>query len=118
MVHVQTAHMINIYELGSDAANQHLSNNNNNSAITNNNSNIVGVASDAAAAANKLNGNANEKHDINMVDECTEQNATNNGGVRTAEAASSNHVCVKDKFAIRCGERRRDGARKNALHVT
>lgn len=109
MVHVQTAHMINIYELGSDATNHN--HNNNNSAITNNNnsnsSNIVNVASDASAVANKLNGNANEKHDINMVDECTEQNVTNNGGVRTAaETAPSNHVCVKEKFTIRCGERR------------
>lgn len=95
MVHVQAAHMINIYELGTDASNHNL--NNNNSAITNNNDTDT---SDITMIVNKLNGNANEKQDINMVDECIEQSVTNTttnniiNPVQTSEIPSSNHVCV------------------------
>lgn len=62
MVHVQAAHMINIYELGFDATNNNHVNNNNN-----NNTNISG--SNDASPLNKLNGNVDIAETHSDLDE-------------------------------------------------
>lgn len=72
MVHVQAAHMINIYELGFDATNNnHINNNNNNNNKINNNnnnnnniinsSNKINNINHIDGSVNKLNGSIDDK---------------------------------------------------------
>lgn len=114
MVHVQAAHMINIYELGTDATN------NNNNAITNNNNvnNIVsGIGGNGGGIVNDINRSnsvnislntainevpvtgINEtlslaKHDSEMTVECTEMDNANviNATTETVSNVSFDHL--------------------------
>lgn len=77
MVHVQAAHMINIYELGHDATNNnHLNSNNNIISDTSNNNNIAknDNASLDDATSNKINGDAIDKLDTINMAECIDEN--------------------------------------------
>lgn len=77
MVHVQAAHMINIYELGHDATNNnHLNSNNNIISDTSNNNNIAkndNISLDDASS-NKINGDAGGKLDTINMAECIDEN--------------------------------------------
>lgn len=85
MVHVQAAHMINIYELGADATNNnHTSNNNNNNLNNKNNNNNTAIVDDSHTTTNKLNGNLGDKIEIDAITECVELDNSANPQIFTA----------------------------------
>lgn len=77
MVHVQAAHMINIYELGHDSTNNNHINSNNNSESNNNNNAFNkhdNIVSHIDTSHNKISVDVIDKLDnINMTD-CSEDN--------------------------------------------
>lgn len=94
MVHVQAAHMINIYELGLDAATNVQHNNNNNHNVSNNNNNNSNNSNANAivvdeSTINKLNGNGGEEKiiDAQPMPECSDE--SDNASVNSQIVASA-----------------------------
>lgn len=78
MVHVQTAHMINIYELGIDATNNNHINNNNNNINNNNNNNTKTICNSISSNIHKTNNSNNNNINNNSNNIVSSEDKANN----------------------------------------